>query len=346
MNSSIFKIKRFIWLSAVFVVRIIFAPRNFKVPILKGLYFNFFGGFTSDQVALYNLTKESKHEYLSEFDWYKSRRINYPNSYMLNNKLIFVNLIKDLINTPETIFKKENNKILLDNDKEVDINKAMDILKEVKSVYFKPISVGKGIGIFRIDYKNNNFYIDFEKRSEKEIKETFEVKDNYFLSNRIKQALYLDNIYDKTSNTIRLITASDEKGVKILFAVQRIGTKDTIPVDNGSRGGLVAKINLKTGKLSAAKSIHNNNEYIKHPDSNNKIEGVQIPNWDSIKKQMIEVTEKLPQFKFIAWDLLPTDKGVFVIEANSSSGVNIIQVFGGQRHKELGNFYRKQKVIK
>ena len=173
-------------------------------------------------------------------------------------------------------------------------------------------------------------------------------KNNYFLSSCINQAKYLNDIYAKTANTIRLITVRDKKtnSIKVLHAVQRIGVKETIPVDNGSKGGLIAKIDLETGKLSAARSLHNNKIYQTHPDSNNQIEGVIIPNFAKIKAEVSSVMEKLPYLYFIAWDLLVTDKGVYVLEANSSSGVNIIQVFGGERDKKLGSFYREHKIIK
>ena len=35
-----------------------------------------------------------------------------------------------------------------------------------------------------------------------------------------------------------------------------------------------------------------------------------------------------------------------IIEANTSSGVNIIQLWGGQRNGELGDFYRHYGVIR
>lgn len=65
-----------------------------------------------------------------------------------------------------------------------------------------------------------------------------------------------------------------------------------------------------------------------------------------IKAEILEVADKLPFMDFIAWDILITKKGVCVIEANSSSGVNIIQLWGGQRQGELGDFFRHYKVIK
>ena len=50
---------------------------------------------------------------------------------------------------------------------------------------------------------------------------------------------------------------------------------------------------------------------------------------------------------FIAWDILIMEDGeICIIEANTSSGVNIIQLWGGQRNGELGDFYRYHGVIK
>ena len=341
------RIKFRLWLILVFIVRIVFAKRNFKVSIFRGLYFNFHGGFTSDQVALYHLTKENKKMYLSELDWYKSRRINYPNSHMLNDKLKCTEIIKKYVMVPKTVLKKQNNILVTDNNEKITIDEAIELIQNNKSCFFKPIAQGKGRGILKIEYIKKDFYIDYEKASKNQIKELLNLKDNYFISQSVVQADYLKKIYDKTSNTIRLVTARDNNNqVKVLFAVQRIGTKKTIPVDNGSRGGLVSKIDTKTGILSEAKSIQNNNTYIYHPDSNFKIKGICIPRWEEIKNKMIKVMKKLPQFKFIAWDILVTNDDFYILEANSSSGVNIIQVFGGERYQELGKFYKEQGIIK
>ena len=153
----------------------------------------------------------------------------------------------------------------------------------------------------------------------------------------MKQHAYSDAIYDKTVNTIRLITLRDIEThqFKIFFAVQRIGTVATIPVDNGSRGGLVSKIDLETGTLSEASCLHNLTVYKVHPDSQAPIVGAKIPNWDGLKEEILELANKMPYMHFIAWDILITDSGeMCIIEANTSSGVNIIQLWGGQRYGE------------
>lgn len=338
--------KRFIWLVGVWIIKILFAPRNMKVSFFKSLYFNIFGGFTSDQVVLYNLNRSNKKEYLSEFDWYKSRKINGKHSIILNNKIKFSKLIKDYINVPEIYFIKEKGKYYFSDYKETELKECIKMIKEQKSVFLKPISKGKGIGVKKVEYKEKVFYINLKPISNKKLYKILQSEDNYFFSQTINQADYLNDIYDKTSNTIRIITVREKKEIKVLYAVQRFGDKNTIPVDNGSMGGLVSKIDLETGKLSEARSIKNKNIYKKHPDSRKKIKNRIIPDFNNIKDVVINLMDKIPDVDFIAWDLLMTNNDIYVLEANSSSGVNIIQVFGGQRNNVLGNYYRSKKIIK
>lgn len=342
------KIKKLIWLTSAWIIKILFAKSTLKVSFFKKIYYNINGGFTGNQVVLYNLNKSNKRNYLSEFDWYKSRFINDKYSYILNNKLICNDLLKNYISIPEVILIKEKNTFYSYDNKAYDIEKVIRIIKENKSIYYKPITEGKGTNVFRIDYKNNKYYIDYKLSNEETLKDLLTKNKNYFLSKTVKQASYLNNIYDKTTNTIRLITIRDNYTNEVIItnAIQRIGIKESIPVDNGSRGALSCNIDLETGKLGIAKSIKKNLEFKVHPDSKKQIEGIIIPNWQIIKKQMINLMNNLPYLKFVAWDILITENGICVIEANSSSGVNILQINEGQRNKELGNFYRKNGIIK
>ena len=173
-------------------------------------------------------------------------------------------------------------------------------------------------------------------------------RNDYHICEGIKQSKYLNKLYDKTTNTIRMVTLRNPETneFEVYSAVQRIGTKETIPVDNGSRGGLTAKIDIETGVLTSAKCIQRTVDFDKHPDSNNPIKGVKIPKWDSIKKEMLDLANKFPYLYFVAWDILLTDEGICIIEANTSSGVNILQLWGGERQKGLGKFYKAHNIIK
>ena len=339
------KITKIIKLTVIWFTKILFAKSHFKVSLFKRIYFAINGGFTADQIVLYNLNNKNKKEYLSEFDWYKSRYINEPYNFILNNKLVCADLLKQYIKVPKTICVKRNGNLISTEHTINNYDDIIDIIKEYKSVYFKPINIGKGIGVYKISI-DKDIRIDFKKVSKNKLIEILSEHENWFISECIEQSKLLNQIYDKTSNTIRLITVRNNNKCEALYAVLRIGTKETIPVDNGSRGGLVAKIDINTGVLSSAKSIQRVVDFKAHPDSNNKIEGVKIKNFDEIKTTFTNLMEKFPYLYFVAWDILLTDNGPVVIEANTSSGVNIIQLWGGQRNKELGNFYKQEKIIK
>lgn len=329
--------------------RIVFAKNHFKCSFFKKIRANVCGGFLADQWMLYDFDHNDKSEYLSEFDWYRSRYINEPFDFLLNNKIAAAELLKQYVRVPASYMIKNKGFLTNFDSEAVEYEAAVDLLKEKGKLFIKPYGAGKGNGVNILIYKDGKIFVDKDEYTEEELIKFLKGRDDWFLSESMKQHKYLDEIYDKTVNTIRMICLRDPKThqFKIFFAVQRIGTSATIPVDNGSRGGLVSKIDLETGTLSEARCLHNRNVYKVHPDSQAPIEGAKIPNWDAIKEEMLALTNKMPYMHFIAWDILVTeDGGICIIEANTSSGVNIIQLWGGQRNDELGDFYRYHKVIK
>ena len=330
--------------------RIVFAKNHFKCPWYKKLRANICGGFLADQWMLYDFDHNDKSEYLSEFDWYRSRYINEPFDFVCNNKIASAEILKQYVRVPESYMIKNKGHLTSFDSVAMNYEDALALLKEKKKMFFKPYGKGKGTGVVIMtwDEEANLPAIDLKPMSDEDFLGHLKKHDDWFLSEAMEQHQYLNDIYDQTVNTIRFITLKDPKThqFKVFFAVQRIGTKETIPVDNGSRGGLVANIDLETGILTEARCLHNRNVYKVHPDSGAPIEGVQIPGWAKLKEDMINLANKLPYMHFIAWDILITEEGHCIIEANTSSGVNIIQLWGGQRNKELGDFYRYHGVIK
>lgn len=342
------KIKRIIRLCAVWIIKILFGKKHFKVSFIKRLYFAINGGFMADQVVLYDLNNKKKNDYLSEFDWYKSRYINGSYGRVLDNKVVCSDLLKEYVKVPNVFYIKKDEFIFSYDGKECSYDRVINSLKKAGKLFIKPISAGKGKGVNRLSYDNDMFYIDEKEISFDDLILFLKNRKSWFICENIKQSSFLDKIYDKTSNTMRIISVRDKNSNKceVINAVLRIGTKETIPVDNGSRGGLVCKIDIESGKLSSAKSIQKICDFEKHPDSGSVIEGKIIPNWDKIKKEIVSLMEKLPYIYFIAWDVLLTDDGMCIIEANSSSGVNIVQMWGGQRNEKLGEFYRTHNIIR
>lgn len=339
-------------LAALWVRRIVFAPDHFSKNPLRKIALAINGGYLTDQYAIYDFKHNDKREYLSEFDWYRSRWINEPFDQMLNNKIICTEVLQQYVYVPKLLAMKNKGRMVSLEKEKADKYLSNDdiyaLLEEYGSLFMKPLASGKGKGVYRLELAKGGITIDGANTSRDDFNLFLKKEDGWFLSETVRQHEFLDSIYDKTTNTIRFITLRDpESGVfKVFFAVQRIGTSATIPVDNGSRGGLVSQIDLETGVLSEARSLQSLAVHEVHPDSGAPIRGVAIPGWQEIKEEMLELARKFPFMNFIAWDILLTERGICIIEANTSSGVNIIQLWGPQRNGELGDFYRAHGVIK
>ena len=333
----------------LWVVRVLFAPNHFHVSPFKRIHYAIDGGYMVDQVALYDFKHNDKSQYLSEFDWYKSRTINDPYSHMLNNKVVFAEMIKGFCPTPELFAVKKDGRIAGMNGREIFSHADLiQLLKEEGSFVVKPVNIGKGLGVHIVKYNGGEILDNGKSVSNDELIETLKKSKSWLICAFAKQAEYLDEIYPGSANTIRMITlrSAETKEFELCFAVQRIGASWTGAVDNGSRGGLIASVNVDTGKMSEARTLHDLEVYEKHPDTDAPIKGVVIPGWESIKSGVLEASSHFPYLDIIAWDILPTKDGFTVIEANTSSGVNIIQLWGPQRYGRLGQFYREHGIIK
>jgi len=332
----------------IYFWRILFAKNYLKCPWYKKLKANIFGGYLADQWILYDFDHNDKKEYLSEYDWYRSRYINEPFCFFLNNKVIASEILKQYTQVPEIYLVKVGDFIADFDGRLLGYSEAVETIKRKKKVFIKPLDRGKGTGVSLVAYDNGKMSINRDPCSDEALIGFLKKRKNWFMSESIEQHAYAANLYDKTINTMRIITlrSPETQQFKIFFAVQRTGTAATIPVDNGSQGALVSKIDLATGTLSEARSLHSLDTYARHPDTHSQIEGAVIPDWDDVKAQVLHLANKFPYMHLIAWDILKTSHGICVIEANNSSGVNIIQLWGGQRNGELGDFYRYHNIIK
>jgi len=116
-------------------------------------------------------------------------------------------------------------------------------------------------------------------------------------------------------NTCRIATLLGDKQQGIVYAFLRIGNGKVM--DNVDCGGMAARIDLESGKLLTVGADKQGNTFIKHPITNTSIIGFQIPFWEEAKAMCMEAAMKIPEMRFIAWDVAITEKGPTFIEGNS-----------------------------
>ncbi len=212
-----------------------------------------------------------------------------------------------------------------------------DFVRQVGKCVLKYLGSGGGHGVYVLEgHADGSLTMNGEKATEEDVKAVFSRKGESLLCEYMRQSNFLASLYPHSANTIRIICAK-KKGqakAKVLYAVQRMGCDDSIPVDNFSSGGLVSHIDLETGELGAAIRGHGPNQkvvfYDKHPDTGAQIKGKTIPDWKELCLNIEEVTNAFPYINFVAWDVLLIEQeenpSFSVIEGNASSSTDLLQI--------------------
>ena len=116
-------------------------------------------------------------------------------------------------------------------------------------------------------------------------------------------------------NTIRIATLLGDKKQGIVYAFLRIGNGKVM--DNVDQGGMAARVDLESGKLLTVGADKQGNTYAEHPMTHTPIVGFEVPFFEEAKAMCLQAAQKVPQMRFVAWDVAVTEKGPVFIEGNS-----------------------------
>lgn len=118
-------------------------------------------------------------------------------------------------------------------------------------------------------------------------------------------------------NTVRIwVIDRGAKGYRILLAYLRIG-RASMWVDNASSGGVVAPVDLRSGRLRAARdACLEHTVHARHPDHGAAIEGVGLPWWPDVKQLAKRALSVFPGLRFAGLDVAIGPAGPIVLEMN------------------------------
>lgn len=309
--------------------------------------------FSLAESSILRLNKDNVGEYITTWEAYQPRMKETPHFIMSDDKYVFSMTFGKYIEVPETYGIIQNGKVVAVNA-EINKDNLYDFLVSKNGGIIKDRCGYNGYGIYVFRAIDGKLTYKDRIVSREDIAKIVESFKTGIIQSSIAQGTFENDIFPDSVNTIRIISMKkkDEDYHEIVAAVQRIGTKRSAPVDNFSQGGGSAPIDIQTGKIgsmSCIDSFDENDErvyYDTHPDNGAQIKGKVVPNWESIKAEIVEVTRKLPYFSMIAWDIAVKDEGIAVIEVNMKSSLNIFQIHGGMRNSYLGQKYREHGFIK
>ncbi|MCQ2312226.1 MAG: hypothetical protein MJZ84_02095 [Paludibacteraceae bacterium] len=217
-------------------------------------------------------------------------------------------------------------------------------LRRTGGGYFcKPFAGQCGGGIFKFIVEKDHCLIDGKLFSKEQAKEEIISRlrgDHYIIQDLVEQHDVINAIYDKSINTLRLITIYNKRNdcVIPLSGVLRIGANGNV-VDNWAKGGLAVGVDLNTGKLNKY-GLYKHGCGTKtdcHPNSGVKFEDVTLPYFQEAIEQAKRLHYGLKGIKVIGWDIAFTKDGPMFIEGNDNMEVSINQETNGGLKKVFEN---------
>lgn len=143
------------------------------------------------------------------------------------------------------------------------------------------------------------------------------VGDGLILQRYIEQHPQLSAFNASSVNTIRLWVLQCGEEVKVRGAILRMGRAGEI-VDNSSAGGVLAPIDLATGRLGKVKTMTVYPELLdEHPDTGARVCGQTLPFWPEILQLAKETVRVMPMLHFSGLDIAVTESGPIIVETNA-----------------------------
>ncbi|MBR2182351.1 MAG: hypothetical protein IJ858_02820 [Acidaminococcaceae bacterium] len=213
------------------------------------------------------------------------------------NKARFNQLFKDYI-------KREW--IDLDIATEAEIS---DFLNRHKEFFLKEKMGMEGRGVKKLD---NRQVTDVHKFRQKH--------QGYILEEAIVACNEIAEFCPASVNTLRVTVLKNQHTKKFEIMSAVIRTSIGAETDNFTLGGIVADIDIETGRIISKGINSKGEEFEFHPVSGKRFENFVIPCWNDIVDTIFELCEIYPLAGYVGFDVVVSnDRGVLIIEGNDNA---------------------------
>ena len=192
---------------------------------------------------------------------------------------------------------------------------ALDQLIDApEDLFIKPVAGGVGEGARLV--------------SKKDIDISFlQSVSDVLIQPRLRNHLALSGIFDKSLNTVRIVTLREGENVTLTAACLKVGQGKAY-VDNWAKGSIAIGIDLQTAVLAsvgATKAAFGRLLLSVHPDSGVRFEGIRLPFWDEVLDTARRGARALSPHVTLGWDIAITPEGPVVLEANVRADFFLLQ---------------------
>ena len=207
-----------------------------------------------------------------------------------------------------TLFAQQVKRDWLEISRATTLESLEKFLSDKDSVIAKPLEGSSGQGIEK--YGRQDWQDSIPMFLELLINNSIGI-----LEEVVVQHERLSQLCPSSVNTVRIATLLGDKKQGIVYAFLRIGNGRVM--DNVDCGGMAARVDLDSGRLLTVGADKQGNTFKIHPKTGTPIMGFEVPFWEEAKQMCIEAAQKVPQMRFVAWDVAITNDGPRFIEGNS-----------------------------
>lgn len=294
-------------------------------------------GFRSRSAALYQIDACNRAGYIPDFAYaWHSYAINGFWNPIIGNKLVISQVLAAHgIPHPRVFGIISRGRILIPSPQSGDAGKEplQAWTAEAQTVVFRPHWSGEGEGVFFVRREGEAWFVNEKEASKHDVSCLLAGLDRYIATAFVEQAAYARAIHPQTTNTLRVLTLVDAEGPFIASVVHRFGTARSFPGDHFhlGHGGVCAAVQLDAQRLGKAVLVDRHDRphwHSVHPETGSPIEGVLIPGLHNALQGILAAARCFPEARLVGWDLLITDTGFSILEANSPPGIVVSQVAG------------------
>ena len=177
---------------------------------------------------------------------------------------------------------------------------------------------------------NNVQVFDLQLQSLKDAYEAIRRLPDGVIEGYIDQHPEMKRLSPNSVNTLRVVTIQTQDNipgvepnkVHFVYAGVRMGQGNSV-VDNLHQGGMIAILDLETGKIETNAVDFKNCVFEKHPDTGTVIKGFRIPHFEKVKQLIETAGAGIPAY--LGWDIAITPDGPIIVEINTHPGADGLQ---------------------
>ncbi len=262
----------------------------------------------------YTLSKYEKKRWFTckRAVWLQNKVNNPEYIHLLENKVEALNLFKDLVSRNWLYAPQAS------------IEEFIDFTMKTPVFIAKPVdgSCGKGIEKYSIIGISDDERIKLFGRlaaNKMLLEECLKAHDDIYLGT-------------KALSTFRIYTMIDGKGdVHVLKAKYRVGTGDAIT--DTADGCIAYPISIKYGVIEGPgiNEVLDSNHYFYHPKCDKLMVGMRITMWDKVLDVVTKAAKRIPQIRYVGWDIAITNSSIEIIEGNHNPYHGTFEIMGTER---------------